>query len=142
HHNTVHHNSVRTQDKQYKSRRIPLHRARRKSKPTPIAAISVSFLFHALRKLLLSPHDQQYLSSYTHYTDYAQVSRACLYRNCISARQGKALTARRLHDTLIQHGVGNFYEAGDVGSDSQISRLSRLRGGFPCVLEDRGHNVA
>src|SRR5439155_3436917 len=90
HHNWVHHNTARSQERRYNTLRTPLHRARRRSKPTRTVAISFWFLSHALRKLFLYPQNQRYLSSYIHYTHHAQLLRACLYRNSISASQKNA----------------------------------------------------
>ena len=46
-----------------------------------------------------------------------------------------------LHNALVEHGIGDFYEAGDVRAYYEIAGLSVLFGGVPGVLEDRGHDV-
>jgi len=48
----------------------------------------------------------------------------------------------QLNNPLVEHGFCDFYEAGDVRTDDEITLLSVLLGGFPGILENRGHDVA
>src|SRR6476620_12253686 len=58
------------------------------------------------------------------------------------ARGKTALRAKQLYDALIEHGVRDFYESGDVCTNDKIARLAVFIGSFPCRLEDRRHDVA
>ena len=52
------------------------------------------------------------------------------------------LTARlSLHKALIQHGVGYFQEAADVGAVHQIARRAVFLGRFEAVLVDGDHDL-
>jgi len=42
-----------------------------------------------------------------------------------------ALRAKQLHDALIEHGVRDFYEPGDVRTNDEIAGLSVFVGSFP-----------
>src|SRR5206468_6578676 len=47
----------------------------------------------------------------------------------------------QLNNPLVEHGVSDFHEAGDVRPDDKITRLSVFGGCFPRVLKYRGHDV-
>ena len=42
-----------------------------------------------------------------------------------------ALRAKQLHDALVEHGVRDFYESGDVRTNDEIARLSVFVRSFP-----------
>src|SRR5204862_4453413 len=54
----------------------------------------------------------------------------------------KRLTAKRLHDALVKHRVGDFDEPCDIRTNHKITWFSVLGGGFPRVLENGRHDVA
>ena len=47
-----------------------------------------------------------------------------------------------LHNALVEHGIGYFYEASDVRANYEIAGVSVLFRSVPCVFEDRRHDVA
>ena len=61
------------------------------------------------------------------------------YRQCLRLSACKqhqraaktALRAKQLHDALIEHGVRDFYESGDVRTNDEIAGLSVFVGSFP-----------
>jgi hypothetical protein len=72
-----------------------------------------------------------------HYTDYEQLSRACLLSQQHQRESKKRLTAKRLHNALVEHGIGDFYEASDVCADHEIAGLPVIFCGVPGILKDR-----
>ena len=46
-----------------------------------------------------------------------------------------------LNNTLIEHGISDFYEASDVGADYEIAGLPVLFRSVPGDFEDRRHDV-
>ena len=46
------------------------------------------------------------------------------------------------YNALVEHGIGDFYEASDVRANYEIAGVSVLFGSVPGVFEDRRHDVA
>ena len=47
-----------------------------------------------------------------------------------------------LHNALVEHGIGDFYEASDVRANYEIAGVAVFFRSVPGVLEDRRHDVA
>ena len=76
-----------------------------------------------------------------HYTDYEQLSRLSLSKQH-QRESKKRLTANRLHNALVEHGISDLYESCDVRANYEVARLSVIFRSFPGVFEDGRHDVA
>jgi len=56
---------------------------------------------------------------------------------------GKQITTCRLvlHESLVEHGVGDLHETSDVGAYYEIARLPIFFGCLICLLMNSNHNV-
>src|SRR5206468_4591227 len=48
---------------------------------------------------------------------------------------------RNLNDTLIEHGVRDFYKAGNVRADYEVAGLTIFGGSIPRIFVNGSHNV-
>src|SRR4029077_3921485 len=87
-------------------------------KPKRIAEPSISFVF-----------------SYTGYSN----SRDALRASGICRLPASGVTS---YHALVEHGISDFYESGDVRANYEIAGLSVIFRGLPGVFEDGGHDVA
>jgi hypothetical protein len=129
---------VRMLGNQHNKQCTRLHQSRQKREGAGESAISVWFSCHSWRRPPSPPRDQQYSFSYND----IRITSSFHAPVFIETESKKCLTAKRLHDALVEHGVGNLHEPGDVRANDEITRVAVLVGGFPCVFENRRHNVA
>ena len=63
------------------------------------------------------------------------------YSSSLPAFQ-KCESKRHIHNALVEHGIGDFYESSDVRANYEIAGVSVLFRSVPGVFKDRRHDVA